>query len=155
MTETVSVATAIAKPERHKVTGDVHLVLRRGGEVLFGQRRNTGFADGAWHLPAGHLEAGESVIDAVIREAEEEIGISIDPTDVQFAHIMHNSGSGGRMAFFFTVRTWQGDLENREPDKCSELQWFPTESLPDNMIDYCRDAMANISAGRPFSVFGW
>ncbi|HEY6314153.1 MAG TPA: NUDIX domain-containing protein [Streptosporangiaceae bacterium] len=50
---------------RYKVTGDVHLVLLDDdGRVLLGRRKNTGFADGCYHLPAGHLEAGESVIDA-------------------------------------------------------------------------------------------
>src|SRR6266566_8234467 len=34
------------KPQRHKVTGDVHLMLRRGDQVLFGQRQNTGYEDG-------------------------------------------------------------------------------------------------------------
>ncbi|MGV9834272.1 NUDIX hydrolase [Nocardia niigatensis] len=140
---------------RHTVTGDVHLVLRRGNEVLFGQRQNTGYEDGAWHVPSGHLEAGESVVAALIREAEEEIGVVIDEGDVQFSHIMHNSSSGGRMAFFFIVRAWRGEPENREPDKCTELQWFPTSELPGHLIDYCRAAMEHISAGRPFSVYGW
>ncbi|MEU4341495.1 NUDIX domain-containing protein [Nocardia sp. NPDC023852] len=90
-----------AKPQRHTVTGDVHLVLRRGNTVLFGQRDNTGFEDGAWHLPAGHLEAGESVVTALIREADEEVGVTIKTEDVQFSHFMHNSSSGGRMAIFF------------------------------------------------------
>ena len=36
---------------RHKLTGDVHLLLfNRDGQVLFGRRRNTGFEDGAYHL---------------------------------------------------------------------------------------------------------
>ncbi|MBF6298980.1 NUDIX domain-containing protein [Nocardia amamiensis] len=143
------------KPQRHKVTGDVHLLLRRGNEVLFGQRQNTGFEDGAWHLPSGHLEAGESVIDALIREAEEEIGVTIAPADVQFSHIMHNSSSGGRMAFFFTVRSWQGEPTNLEPDKCSALEWFAADALPDHMIDYCSTAMQHIAKSTPFSVYGW
>ncbi|MFF0493638.1 NUDIX domain-containing protein [Nocardia sp. NPDC004068] len=143
------------KPQRHKVTGDVHLLLRRGNEVLFGQRQNTGFEDGAWHLPSGHLEAGESVIDALIREAEEEIGVTIAPADVQFSHIMHNSSSGGRMAFFFTVRSWQGEPTNLEPDKCSALEWFAADALPDHMIGYCRQAMQHIAKSTPFSIYGW
>jgi 8-oxo-dGTP diphosphatase len=99
---------------RHKLTGDVHLLLLNpGGQVLFGRRQNTGFEDGAWHLPAGHLEAGESVLEALIREAKEEIGVVITPEDVEFAHVMHSSASGGRVAFFFTVRRWGGTLENR------------------------------------------
>ena len=141
---------------RHKLTGDVHLLLsNRDGQVLFGRRRNTGFEDGAYHLPSGHLEAGESVVQALIREAKEEVGVTIPEESVEFAHIMHNSSGGGRAAFFFTVHQWGGMPENREPDKCSELRWFSLGDLPDHLIDYCRAALAHIAAGQPFSVYGW
>lgn len=141
---------------RHTLTGDVHLLLvDNDGRVLFGRRQNTGFEDGAWHLPAGHLEAGESVVQALIREAEEEVGVTIDPKHVEFAHIMHSSSSGGRAAFFFTVSQWQGTPENREPQKCSELAWFPFNDLPDHLIGYCRVALDHINAGQAFSVYGW
>ncbi|MEU7138581.1 NUDIX domain-containing protein [Nocardia sp. NPDC046473] len=155
MTDTVTEQAHGSDIRRHKVTGDVHLVLRRGNEVLFGQRQNTGFEDGAWHLPSGHLEADESVITALIREADEEIGVSIKPEDVQFSHIMHNSSSGGRVAFFFTVRNWHGEPDNREPDKCAVLEWFSTDALPSRMIDYCRLAMTSIADSNRFSVYGW
>ncbi|QLY30401.1 NUDIX domain-containing protein [Nocardia huaxiensis] len=155
MSAPIAGTTPSPKPQRHKVTGDVHLLLRRGNQVLFGQRQNTGFEDGAWHLPSGHLEADESVIDAVIREAEEEIGVAIKQESVQFSHVMHNSSSSGRMAFFFTVRSWEGEPTNREPDKCSALAWFAPDALPDHMIDYCRAAMGHIANGTPFSVYGW
>ncbi|MGK8503762.1 NUDIX hydrolase [Nocardia asiatica] len=144
-----------ARMERHKVTGDVHLLLRRDDEVLFGRRENTGFEDGAWHLPSGHLEAGESVVEAVVREAAEEIGVRIELADVQFSHVMHNSSSGGRMAFFFTVRSWRGEPTNLEPDKCSGLDWFAMDALPDRMISYCRTAIQHIAKQDPFSTFGW
>ena len=141
---------------RHKVTGDVHLLLLDpDNQVLFGRRQNTGFEDGAWHVPAGHLEASESVVQALIREAKEEVGVTIAPEDVEFAHIMHSSSSGGRAAFFFTVRKWEGTPENREPEKCSELAWSPLGSLPDRLIDYCHVALDYIAAGEPFSVYGW
>ncbi|MFI9531608.1 NUDIX domain-containing protein [Nocardia fusca] len=51
------------------------------------------YEDGAYHLPSGHLEAGESVVAALVREAKEEIGVTIDPAGVGFAHVMHNSPS--------------------------------------------------------------
>lgn len=141
---------------RHKLTGDVHLLLLNSdGQLLFGCRQNTGFEDGAWHVPSGHLEAGESVIQALIREAKEEVGVSIAPEHVEFAHIMHNASSGGRAAFFFTVNQWDGTPENREPHKCSELAWFSFDTLPAHMIDYCRVALEHINAGQAFSVYGW
>ncbi|MFF3224062.1 NUDIX domain-containing protein [Nocardia suismassiliense] len=143
------------KPQRHKVIGDVHLVLRRGNQVLFGQRRNTGYEDGAFHLPSGHLEADESVVDALIREAAEEVGVSIAPHNVRFSHIMHNASSGGRMAFFFTVEHWVGDPTNRELDKCSALQWFSLDALPEHMITYCRTALNHIANNQQFSTYGW
>jgi 8-oxo-dGTP diphosphatase len=111
-----------ADTRRHKLVGDVHLILvNPAGEVLFGQRHNTGYEDGAWHVPSGHLEAGESVVAALIREAREEIGVVIGEQDVEFAHIMHNYSSGGRVAFFFTVRRWAGVPANREPGKCEDF----------------------------------
>ncbi|MGY2114863.1 NUDIX hydrolase [Nocardia gipuzkoensis] len=142
--------------ERHRLIGDVHLMLVDDqGRYLFGRRANTGYEDGAWHLPSGHLESDESVVDALVREAAEEIGVVIAPEDVQFTHVMHNSSSGGRAAFFFLVRTWAGTLTNQEPDKCDALEWFAPAELPDRMIAYCRAALISIAAGQQFSVYGW
>ncbi|WP_327109982.1 NUDIX domain-containing protein [Nocardia sp. NBC_01730] len=142
--------------ERHKLIGDVHLVLVDDqGRYLFGRRANTGYEDGAWHLPSGHLESDESVVDALVREAAEEIGVVIAPIDVHFAHVMHNSSSGGRAAFFFLVSTWAGTPINQEPDKCDALEWFAPAELPDRMIRYCRAALSSIVASQPFSVYGW
>jgi 8-oxo-dGTP diphosphatase len=155
MSDTATQPSQGADTRRHKVTGDVHLLLVKDGCVLFGRRQNTGFEDGAWHLPSGHLEAGESMEDALIREADEEVGVTIAPESVRFSHVMHNSSSGGRIAFFFTVQDWQGEPENREPDKCSDLAWFSLDELPDHMITYCRTAMGHVADGTAFSVYGW
>jgi 8-oxo-dGTP diphosphatase len=155
VTETAQAAHG-SDSRRHKVTGDVHLVLvNRAGEILFGQRQNTGYEDGAWHLPSGHLEADESVVAALIREAKEEVGVIIQSHEVTFTHVMHNSSSGGRVAFFFTVQRWTGVPENLEPDKCSGLRWFPLGDLPDHLIPYCRAALESINAEQPFSTYGW
>lgn len=156
MTLQAPAADRDADTRRHKLTGDVHLILLNpAGEVLFGQRHNTGYEDGAWHVPSGHLEAGESVVAALVREAREEVGIVIEERDVEFAHIMHNSSSGGRAAFFFTVQRWDGVPENREPDKCNGLRWFPLGALPEHMIDYCRIVLGHVTSNRAFSLYGW
>ncbi len=49
--------------ERQRVHVDAHLILRRGDEILLGQRQNTGWCDGYWHLPAGHSEGQESMVE--------------------------------------------------------------------------------------------
>ena len=55
----------------------VYIIVRQQQRILLLQRKNTGFDDGKWSLPAGHVEEGESALTAAIREAEEEIGIVI------------------------------------------------------------------------------
>ena len=145
-----------ADTRSYKVTGDVHLLLEdAAGRVLFGLRQNTSIGDGSYHLPAGHVEEGESVIDTVIAEAKEELGITIGPEDIEFAHVMHTTLAGGRASFIFRIRRWKGIPRNREPRKCRELRWFSLNALPKNMICEYRKALKHIAAGNPFSVSGW
>jgi 8-oxo-dGTP diphosphatase len=142
--------------QRYMLVGEVHLLLVNStGEVLFGQRQETGYKDGVWHLPSDHLEAGESVVAALIREAREAIGVAIDEQDVMFAHVMHDSSGGGRVAFFFVVRNWAGEPENRDPGKCRQLAWFSLGALPYDVIPYCRTALEWIVINHYFSAYGW
>lgn len=133
-----------------------HLLLIRDGKILLGKRRNTDYADGHWHVPGGHMEEGENIIDALIREMDEEIGITIEPYDVELAHAVQDNGTGeGRMQMFFTITTWSGEIENKEPDKCEKLDWFPVDNLPDPTVPYTRHAVEQVRQGVRFSLFGW
>lgn len=134
---------------------DVHLVLLRDGCILMGERRNTEFASGQFHVPAGRLEMDETIVDGLIREALEETGITIRSDDVDLAHVMHFRGKSDRLSIFFTVRRWVGDIENREPDKCAGWSWISVDALPTNTVPYARKAIAEIVAGKRLSVFGW
>ncbi len=134
---------------------DVHLILRRTELVLLGRRSNTGYADGCWHLPAGHVEDGESATEALVREAGEEIGVRLDPADVRFVHLMHHHTDSGRIALFFDVARWQGEPVNTEPDKCAGWDWFPLEDLPEDMIPYAAEGLARYRKGEVYSERGW
>ncbi|MFC9662096.1 NUDIX domain-containing protein [Nocardia sp. NPDC127606] len=139
--------------EKYRVLVGVHLVLVDAQErVLLGRRVNTGFGDGLFHVPAGHLEAGESAVAGLIREAREEVGVEIDARDVEFAHVLH---SDERVQMFFTVRRWTGAVANCEPEKCSELGWFEPEGLPEEIVDYCRVGIGKVMTGEAFSEYGW
>jgi 8-oxo-dGTP diphosphatase len=140
---------------RHAAIVDVHLMLYWDDRLLLGLRRNTGYEDGKFHLPAGHLEPGESVLAAAQREAEEELGLEIEASALRLAHVMHRQTGGGRIALFFIVDDWQGEPRNAEPEKCVELRWFPTGSLPPNLVDYAGMAVAAEAGGRAFSLDGW
>lgn len=132
---------ARAGKHRHSEVVDVHLVLRRGDEVLLARRAGTGYGDGLWNGPSGHVEEGEDVRAAMVREAREEIGIELGPEDLRVALVMQHRGPGDppRTGWFFEADHGPGgEPYNREPHKCSELAWHPLAALPDDMVAYCR-----------------
>ncbi|WNV91605.1 NUDIX domain-containing protein [Umezawaea sp. Da 62-37] len=135
---------------------DVHLLLVRGTEVLLSKRRGA-FADGVWHLPAGKLEPGESVLAAAAREAEEETGVLIGLDDLRLVHTthVHVGGGGSRMGLFFEVREWGGEPVNREPDKCYALEWFDRDRLPTDLLPYSLTGIRGYLDGTPLTVLGW
>lgn len=142
--------------DRHLV--DVHVVLVRNGQLLLARRRDTNpDFDGLWHLPSGKLDAGESVLEAAVREAEEEVGVLIDPADLRHVHTIHVNGSGpeSRLGIFFEARQWIGEPTNREPDKCSAVRWFSLDGLPEQLIDYPAAGIDAYRRGVPFDVRGW
>jgi 8-oxo-dGTP pyrophosphatase MutT (NUDIX family) len=140
---------------RQRAQVDVHLILRRGDDVLLGQRINTGFGDGCWHMPSGHGEAGESAVATLVREAKEETGVVIDPDDVTLVHVLHHHTGTPRMALFFQVDLWSGEPVVTEPDKCAAWQWFPLRQLPEQMIPYGRQALQEYAEGVSYSERGW
>ncbi|WP_280465243.1 NUDIX hydrolase [Nocardia brasiliensis] len=140
---------------RHLV--DAHVLLIRDGRLLLSKRRGADEFDGRWHLPAGKVEVGESATAPAGREADEEIGVHIDPADLRHVHTAHVIGSGHepRLGLFFEVRTWRGEPANREPDKCYELRWFPLDDLPADIIAYPTAGISALSTGATYSERGW
>ncbi|MBY8878568.1 methyltransferase domain-containing protein [Actinacidiphila acidipaludis] len=139
---------------RHREIVDVHLVLLRGDDVLLARRAGTGYADGLLHAPSGHLEDGEDVRSGMIREAHEEIGIELDPGDLEAVLVMQHRAPQGqaRIGWFFAARLPDGAPEpvNREPAKCSGIGWYPLHALPDDMVAYCRAGLEAYRAGERF-----
>ncbi|MFD3563426.1 phosphotransferase [Streptomyces sp. NPDC058686] len=145
--------------QRHREPIDVHLILRRdgeaGAEVLLSRRAGDVYASGLWHLVSGHLDGPhEDVVDALIREAAEEAGVSIDAADVRFAVAVHHRSPGGkaRTGMFFEVRTWQGAPYVREPAVCDAMGWFPLDALPEPMVAYCRAGLDTYRSGQMMAV---
>ena len=143
------------QPMRAKFPVTVHLLFFREDQVLLLRRFNTGYADGQYSVPAGHLDGGESVIAAAVREAQEETGLYINPRDILFSSVMHRMDGDEWVDFFVQIQAWHGEPTNTEPDKCDELRWFGVRELPDNVIPYVRQAIQNHHNRIQFDEFGW
>lgn len=145
--------------KRHTNIPASYLVLiNQNNEVLLLRRYNTGFKDGMYSLVAGHVDAGETFTTALIREAKEEAGITIEPNAAVVAHMLHrksDTDGSERVDVFFTVREWEGEIVNLEPEKCDGLHWFSFDELPENTIDYIRVALQHIANEVRYSEMGW
>lgn len=132
------------------------LLLRPGAsgdEVLLQLRSNTGFRDGYWAAAAaGHVERGEAAPAAACREAAEELGITVDESDLVPLVTLHRTQNTGdpvdeRVDFFFTCRRWHGEPERREPERSADLRWFALDALPDPVVPHELRVLEGLRAG--------
>ena len=117
-----------------KLVTDLMLTRENNGkkEVLLALRKNTGYRDGEYELPGGHVDAGEDLMHAMVREAKEELLIDVKAEDLKIAHILHHY-TGDRVNFILTTNVYKGIPLIGEPHKCEKLEWFDINNLPVNI----------------------
>lgn len=118
------------------------------GEVLLHRRANTGYMDGRYDLPSGHVEPNETILDACVRELKEEAGIDAKTADLRLWHInQFGANNEYYYNFFFTVDTWEGIPTIMEPDKCDDMRFFAADKLP-KMAPATHVALNDIDASK-------
>lgn len=146
--------------DRYRVVPAAYVVLLRAGadgtdEVLLQLRTGTGYMDDHWACgAAGHVEAGESVLDAAVRETREELGLDLSPADLRSLTAMHRTGGTGlaideRVDFFLACRRWTGEPSRRET-KAADLRWVrldALDTLPGPVVPHERHVLDALAAG--------
>ncbi|MCE2464703.1 MAG: NUDIX hydrolase [Dehalococcoidia bacterium] len=105
-------------------------ILAKDGNVLLVYRAPwLRFFPKAWDLFGGHVNDGESLEDALRREATEELGIKVldcvwleqiaDPIEPATIHV-------------YAVRVWEGEPTNMAPEEHTEVRWFNAPELPES-----------------------
>jgi 8-oxo-dGTP diphosphatase len=128
--------------ERFRVVPAAYIFFRTGDDVLLQLREGTGFMDGHWAAAAaGHVEQHESVFDAACREAEEELGVTVDPRALTPLTTMHRTAKGHqavdeRVDFFFECTSWAGEPRLIETQKAADLGWFSLDALPHPIVPH-------------------
>jgi len=147
--------------ERYRLIPEVFVLIVQEGKVLLGKRANTGYWDGTWGLPGGHGEDRETLRQGAAREAKEELGIDIDPADLQLVLVQHrwcaDPGNDGhaRVGFYFVPQRFRGMIRNVEPGKCDGLEYFVLDALPDAVVPHVREALACYRQGVRYNEFDW
>jgi 8-oxo-dGTP pyrophosphatase MutT (NUDIX family) len=145
------------------------------GVLLFFRRKNGGTNEYAFHLrrsgfnadmycvPGGHNNGLETYQECAIRESDEEVGIKLGEKDLKPVHLIYRKGNKRDGADGFAIRPdmcfiiedWEGELKNKEPEKHGDIEWYPSNNIPENTVDYARQALEQIENGVILSNHGF
>jgi len=120
-------------------------VIRQDGLVLMTRRSDVG----AWVLPGGHLDSGETIEQGCVREVREETGLDVEfERAIGLYSLPYGRALGGLMSstFLCTCCVNGGQLRRRT-DECLDARYFPPGALPRTTIPWHRRFVADVLAG--------
>ena len=103
----------------------------RGGDLLL-VRRAKAPSNGLWSLPGGHIEAGETAADAMLRELREETGIEARLGGVADAVDAIGRDNAGAVTFHRVIVVFYGLWISGEPQAASDVsatQWRQPDAI--------------------------
>ncbi len=110
----------------------VSTAVFRDGRVLIARRARAPWA-GAFSLPGGVVEVGETLVEAARRELIEEVGVEAEITGL-VRHVEPIHREGGRVKAHFVIAVMKGRWLAGEPrlsDEVSEIAWIDPLDLAD------------------------
>lgn len=128
----------------------VNLIAHSGEEVLLIKRKSTKFYDGWYALVAGHVEPQETMIQAMLRELQEEIGVShLTDSDLTLVSLLSRVYDG--LTYHDVI--FAAPLAAHTPlvleaEKVAEARWVKFHALPVNTIPYIQDTVQRFIANR-------
>ena len=134
------------------------LLLDRDGAIFVGERIDT---PGAWQMPQGGIDTGETAIDAVFRELKEETGIETAELlatsktwrSYDLPRALAATAWGGRFrgqtqlwsALRFTGTSNDIDIRTKHPE-FSQWKWTDPATLLAEIVDFKRDLYSEVLA---------
>lgn len=147
--------------KRFETPTAVFLIITRNNnekiQILLQKRQNTSYKDGFWDTAvSGHAEKNENLSEALIRETKEEIGINIFKKNLKFAGFYYNNIDSKVYCYtYFHISIYEGNPTIAEPEKCSALEWFDINNLPEKIIPDRKTAIENFMSNIYFGEIGW
>src|SRR5919198_433103 len=102
----------------------VNVAVIHEGKVLLTKREDFEI----WCLPSGGVEAGESLVEAAIREAKEETGVDVELTRLVGVY-SRLGGTPDVHAVLYEAKPIGGELR-RQPGETIEVKYFAFDEIP-------------------------
>ncbi|WP_406531203.1 NUDIX domain-containing protein [Streptomyces sp. I8-5] len=137
--------TETENPETIRYTADVVATL--GLFVLLIKRGWPPF-EGAWALPGGHVDVGETSREAAARELREETGVLVDPGDLRQIGVYDapdRDPRGRYVSVAYAVEVPEGTIA-QAGDDAADVRWWPLSDLPPLAFDHADIIRASIHA---------
>ena len=126
------------------------VIINDSRELLAGERNDV---PGAWQLPQGGIDDGESIVDAMRREAGEEFGIDDleliyqleDPIRYEWPESLYYRGFRGQEQYYCLAKVVgevRIDLERHNPPEFRSVQWMKPDEFIEKVSGFKRDAYA-------------
>lgn len=143
------------QPQRPYVGAHL-LLIDDQNRLLLMKRTVKDEMDGMYALIAGKVDVFESPSVALAREVFEESGIQIDPSDLEHIVTIHHAETDYKAAkhdvveFYFRPKKWSGTPTIAEPDKASELKFFPIDQLPQPISPWIKQVLKAMNDNTKF-----
>ena len=113
----------------------ISFIMLNGSKVLLEKRSEQKETDpGLITIPGGHIEYGETQIQALFRELNEELNVI--PTEYKYLCSLYHPTKELQLIHYFIVTSWAGDITGHEAD---EVKWY---SLQANQVGIAADSIA-------------
>ena len=122
-------------------------VARPDGALLY-VRRAVEPCRGAWSLPGGFVEMGESPEDCVVRELLEETNLRGRRPRLIGASARRSPVTGGVLVLGYVVEDWDGEGEMRAGTDAMEIRFFAPDERPMLAFEVHRELLAAYDATR-------
>lgn len=121
-----------------------HLVLESAGKHLLIRRAGSSYFPGYLSLVAGHVEVGETPVEALVREVAEEVGVTLRITDIHFQKVVYRRLPDRiYVDYFFGTEGLHTTPRIVEHDKITELGYFDVAEHRDEIVPYVFAALNN------------
>lgn len=124
-----------------------YMIIEENNKILLQKRCGSGYFDGYYSVPAGHLEENEKCIDCIIREFKEETNLNVDKNDIKLLFTLGATEKSNYICLFFGAEKYSGEMKIMEPNKCGELKFFDLNNLPENLVPELRTFLEDRSKG--------